>query len=83
MAQITLRVVEGGDPVQGASIVAGTILQRAVTTDGSGEYTKTVAEDYAVVVLVTILVGGDHRHTSGSMLIQAGDTHVFDISHTA
>ena len=82
MATVTIRVTEDESPVEGAEVVIGSVGEKSFTADVNGEIFKTVSDDYKIVAFITILLDGDHRHTSGSTLLMAGEAHIFDISHT-
>ena len=82
MAITTFRVIEDEAPLSGAKIVAGQIGERGYLTDVNGEITADLEEDFAVIVNVTIRKDGRHRHTSSPLLIEAGGTYIFDVTHT-
>lgn len=82
MATITILVTEDANPVEGAEVVIGAVVGKSLTTNASGEVTKTVDEDYKIVVFVSILADGELRHTSSSFLLVAGGAYTFDITYT-
>lgn len=83
MATITIQVTENEGPVEGAEVVVGSVVEKALVTDVNGEVTKTVDSDYKVVVFVAVLFDGELRHTSSSQLLEAGGTYIYDITYTA
>lgn len=82
MAMITILVTENEIPVEGGEVIIGSVVGKSVTTNASGEVTKTVDENYKVVVFVSIKFDGELRHTSSSHLLEAGETYTFDIAYT-
>jgi len=82
MAITTFRVIEDEAPLEGALVIAGQIGEQGYTTNAAGEITADLEEDFAVIVNVTIRKDGRHRHTSSPLLIEAGGTYIFDVTHT-
>jgi len=83
MATITIQVTEDANFVEGAEVIIGSAIGKSLTTNANGEVTKTVDEDYKIVVFVSVKFDGVLRHTSSSQLLEAGETYAFDISYTA
>lgn len=79
MATSTITITYDGEPLVGAEVLS-TAKNIITTTDANGQVTYSVADDYAVVVLMAV------RHESfpmkayiGLCLLEAGENYVLSI----
>ncbi len=82
MATVTITIADGGTPVGGASIYAGEVAGKVLTTNVNGVVTKEVTEDFAVAVSIIIKMGETRRGTFGPILLEAGGSYTLDIGST-
>lgn len=79
MKDLTITVLDGGEPVSGASVTVGEVLQKSLTADENGQVSKSVDDDFQVFSSIAVELDGELILSAGPMRFAAGNSYTFSV----